>query len=140
MKTARILLVLIVIFSLASLSLSENAKKIVDRSHMIKRDGLLYEVGSDTPFTGTVVKYWPSGQKKLDAEYLDGDGHGKFIWWHANGKKWIEGDSKNGKLQGKVIWWRDNGQKKGEFEYHDGEKKNIQYWDEDGNPTLSPCE
>ena len=76
---------------------------------MVWRDGLFYEVNSETPFTGAAVSKY------------------------ENGRKAYEGTLKDGKLDGPGNWWHENGQKKGEVINKDGEIVSGTWWDEEGN-------
>ena len=71
--------------------------KVVDASTLIDRDGIRYEPGSVTPFTGVAVVYWPSGKKKMEAEFRGGKEDGKFTLWDESGKKRTEGMFRNGR-------------------------------------------
>ncbi len=81
----------------------------VDASKLVRRDGLLYEGDSETPFTGVMVAK------------------------HANGQKSAEGTCKDGKYDGLWTAWHANGQKKGEAMFKDDKKVSETKWDEEGN-------
>lgn len=95
--------------------------KVVDVSNLVERDGLLYEVNSEKPFSGTSVSYFPSGKKKIVARVRKGKLNGKATSWYENGQIEMEEDEyRNGKLTGMRIKWFENGQKNCEVEYRDG--------------------
>lgn len=115
-------------------------EKVVDWSKFLEKDGLQYEVNSETPFTGKMVKYWPSGQQKEEAEYRDGKLHGKGTFWNENGQKIAEFEFRDGKPHGKWLIWNDNGQKEGEAEFRDGILISAKCWDNNGNTVPCPQE
>ena len=43
---------------------------------LLERQGLAYQVNSDTPFTGLVVSYYDNGQYEYKKNYKDGKEHG----------------------------------------------------------------
>jgi len=161
MKKSRTLLILIIIFSVVGASWGE---RVVDKDSvkLIDHNGLVYEEGSDTPFTGKIVAHWPNGQKKSEIEYVDGKRQGKeFTWiedgqklyegenfsgqsygkvraWHENGQQAIEVELRNSKPNGKWIEWHENGKKKMEKELRNGQVISTKCWDENGK--LKPCE
>ena len=105
----------------------------VDASKIVERVDLIYEVNSETPFTGVVVAKHENGQKRLEATYKDGKPGGLSTSWHENGQKKAEGTFKNGKLEGLWTEWHKNGQKKAEGTFKDGKKVSETKWDEEGN-------
>ena len=90
-------------------NVDEPPVQTVDLSKLVRRDGLVYEGDSETPFTGVVVDK------------------------HANGKKKTEGTFKDGKQEGLWTLWHANGQKKGEAMFKDDKKVSETKWDEEGN-------
>ena len=94
--------------------------KIVDRSKLVNRDGLMYEGDSETPFTGVVVAKHENGQKASETTFKDGKPEGLATIWHKNGQKRSEDAFKDGKREGPTTMWYDNGQKWEEANYKDG--------------------
>ena len=105
----------------------------VDASKIVERGGLIYEVNSETPFTGVVVAKHENGQKRLEVTYKDGKLEGLSLWWHENGQKKSEATYKDGKLEGLVTEWYENGQKETEATYKDGKLVSETKWDKEGN-------
>lgn len=106
---------------------------VVDGAMLVERDGLWYEIDSEAPFTGTMAEYWPGGEKKVEAELLDGKVNGKVTEWYENGQEASETEYRDGKLHGKATGWYENGQKRAEVEFNEGEETSRQEWDEAGN-------
>jgi antitoxin component YwqK of YwqJK toxin-antitoxin module len=81
--------------------------------------------------------YYESGKKCWEINYLQGQRHGKAIWWDKNGQKRWEEDYHQGQLHGKAIWWYENGQKECEANCHQGQRhgKSIG-WYENGRKWL----
>ncbi len=163
MRALSVVMALAVVFAVAGYGEQRVVERIVgleeDKLHL--RDYLWYEIDSEEPFTGTLVEYFPRGQKWWEVEYRDGKRHGKTTGWHSNGQKMVEGESRDGGRHGKWTYWRESGQKVSEWEYLDGKRhgkwtewhpngqkeSEVEYrdgklikaecWDKDGNPR--PC-
>ena len=91
-------------------------KSIKNVSHLQDRNGIKYEVNSEKPFTGILVKKYKNRQKKIEEHYKDG------------------------RLDGLVTEWYENGQKKSELNWTGDEQdeNSLVYstdWDEEGNIT-----
>ena len=43
-----------------------------DAPKLVERDGLFYQVNSETPFTGAAVSKYENGQKAVEAIFKDG--------------------------------------------------------------------
>ena len=78
-----------------------------------KRVTLFYEKGSDIPYTGAVVDYYPSGGKKLSAHFKDGLSVGPSLQWYRSGQLSHEEDLDSNRT-GRVTEWYENGQLKSE--------------------------
>ena len=52
----------------------------------VTKDGLLYEVDKELPFTGKTVIQYSDGQKVQEFTYKDGKQHGKVTAWYENGQ------------------------------------------------------
>ena len=100
----------------------------------VKRDGLLYEVNKETPFTGKTVRKHENGQMAGEATFEDGKPEGKMTAWYENGQMAGEATFKDGQPEGKMTTWYENGQMRSETTYKDGKEIAKKEWDEDGNP------
>jgi antitoxin component YwqK of YwqJK toxin-antitoxin module len=136
-------------------------QKVVDKSKIVVRGGLVYELNSEVPFTGVAVKfyadglkyveikytdgvedrstvwYW-NGQTAVDYEYWDGKAKGKQMYWYENGQRRMEAELRHGQREGRVISWHENGQKESEIEYRDGNLVSRIEWDTNGNLIQPP--
>ncbi len=81
---------------------------------LVERQGLYYEINSETPFMGLLRDVYPNGQKKREGNFVRGVLDGAMTAWYENGQKKYEGNFVNGKEEGLRI-----------------------HWDKDGNETLS---
>ena len=54
--------------------------KTVDASKLVRRDGLMYEGDSETPFTGVVVAKHENGQKASETTFKDGKKVSETKW------------------------------------------------------------
>ena len=129
----------------------------VDRSKLVKRDGLWYEGDSETPFTGVArgethrngqkaleltykdgvlllaAAWHEDGQKRMERNFKDGEPEGLDTSWYYNGRKKTEVTYKDGKREGLATWWHGNGQKQAERTFKDGKKVSEKKWDPAGN-------
>ena len=89
----------------------DGGKEIASKD-LIFKEGLYYERGTDTPFTGRVGKKYP------------------------NGKLWYKRALKDGMKHGQTGEWFPNGQKKYEMFYRDNQRTGVwTYWDQRGKIT-----
>lgn len=63
----------------------------LDVSMLEEREGLVFLIGDDDPFTGKMVGQYKNGQDKLYREYKDGLVFGEWKEWHENGNEKISG-------------------------------------------------
>ena len=70
--------------------------KEVQYGKLQDRDGLKYEVNSQTPFTGSAVFYHDNGQLKYKWNYKDGEEDGLHVWYLENGQLQFKTNYKNG--------------------------------------------
>jgi hypothetical protein len=70
--------------------------------------------------------YWPRGllfwerrAKYAEGQLLNGDRHGRWVFWYRNGKKQLEGEYTKGKKTGTWVKWDERGVRitEGEFLY-----------------------
>jgi antitoxin component YwqK of YwqJK toxin-antitoxin module len=100
------------------------------------RNGLKYDINSETPYTGKYITYFNNGQKKTESNFTDGKENGLVIWWHENGQKELEENYKFGKKTGLRTEWYENGRKQSEQNYKYDKKDGLMItWDNDGNIT-----
>ncbi len=128
MKTATIAILLVL-----GLGLCGCRGKKVDKSKLVKRGQLAYEVNSEKPFTGKMIERFEDGREKGVMEFRDGEPHGEYTVWYVNWQKAVEGQYRDGKMEEEWTFRYDTGRKREEGEYRDGRKHGKWlFWDEDG--------
>ena len=85
----------------------------IDRSDLVKRDGLFFKKFTSVPFTGRT-----SG--KLQINYKDGKEHGSTEWYYENGQLSVKLTYKDGTQHGPYESYHENGQLKRKATYKDG--------------------
>ncbi len=99
----------IVFFSIFILSCTKD--KVINLLKLQSRNGIFYEINTETPFTGKVISKYPNGQKSIEANIKNGKYSGKFITWYINGQKKSVKIYKDGKLESTPDYWDENGKK-----------------------------
>lgn len=59
----------------------------VDFDQLEKRDGLFYQIDSETPYTGTAIQRHENGKKKIEGSFKDGKEVGIWILWDEYGNR-----------------------------------------------------
>ena len=108
------------------------------------RKGIIYLMGSDTPYTGKYFQLYESGKKEVETNFKDGKMDGLEVWWYSNGQKQRETNYKDGKLDGLDAQYYENGQKECEETYKDGKLLTAVAWKPNGEKCPdtsrpSPC-
>ncbi len=123
---------------------------LVDSSKLVEREGLVYYIKSNTPFTGKGIKYWPTGEVQIKATFEEGiliqssflgidgsllesteviDDTTISIEWFSNGEKRYESKT----LLGKKIHinrWNEDGTKREElFDWEKELLESNEQWD-----------
>lgn len=83
--------------------------KEVDISKMEERNGIVYIIGEDKPFTGKFIEKYNNDLLQMETSYKNGIKHGKEKNYHLNGKIFKEQEWKNGNLTGEIKSWDENG-------------------------------
>lgn len=66
---------------------------IVDDFNLVERNGIWYQRGSSTPFTGKARRSYPSGRTLMEIPYVKGKKNGTQTIWEENGQ-----------VMRKVLW------------------------------------
>ena len=107
------------------------SKDVID-NNFNERNGLIYKINSDKPFTGYRKSYYDNGQIQIDGEIEDGF----WIWakkYYRNGQLYFSHKYKEGKLHGKISSYFENGKLKHVETYKNGEMNGEAfYYDENG--------
>ena len=153
--------VLILIMFLLTLT-SCGKERIEDMSKLELRDGKIYVIGENKPYTGTFIKKFENGNLRKIAEFKNGVPHGKeetydknsqllllntykngqlngpYNSYYENGNLKTEATYRNGKEDGPIRVYYENGQLWSESKYKNGvEVAPIKWYDENGNPKPS---
>ena len=154
-------ILLILIMFLLTLT-SCGKERIEDMSKLELRDGKIYVIGENKPYTGTFVKKFENGNLREERNYKNGlrhgkqeiydrsgqllllntykneqkDGHQKL--YYENGNLRAEDKYTNGKNDGVSRMYYENGQLWRELKYKNGVQITPTKWyDENGNPKSS---
>ena len=84
--------------------------KEVPLDQLVTRDGLEYEVDSQTPFTGSSVKYHDNGRLHFTQYFKDGKLDGLREAYHDNGQFMFKQNWKDGELDPLWEMYDENGQ------------------------------
>ncbi len=143
---------ILILTLLLAMAVAPALAQTVHPDSLEQREGLLYEKGSDTPYSGTVEdpgrevgqvedgmrigawKGWHlNGQLSWVFEYENGKTRKRTIW-HDNGAKRMEGNFIDGKPDGVFPRWNEREQKVSEETYRAGKLHGPRrLWDPDGN-------
>ena len=101
---------LFTIICLLILSSNSYSEEISGDQVEIKKNGLVYETNSDTPFTGTVVWFQKDGKLVLRDNYQEGVQDGLYESFYENGQLYVKRNYKDGEVDGPYEWFYENGQ------------------------------
>ena len=110
----KIFLTIICLVLLSSYSYSEEIS-------LVEKDGIYYEVNSNTPFTGSVVEYYENGPLLGRGNFKDGKADGLWERFYENGQLDERGNYKDGKEDGLWEKYYENGQLEARDNWKDGE-------------------
>ena len=106
-----------------------SCSKPINEESLVERNGIKYQVNSETPYSGKSVISHDNGQKYYERSFKNGKQVGLETLWYKNGQKREEGTlNQNGKHDGLFTSWYKNGQKRLEVNYKDGEKMSETKW------------
>ena len=95
----------------------------VPSDKLVYRNGLIYEINSTIPFTGSFVDYHDNGQISSKGNYKDGKLDGLVEEFYLpSGRLWNRKNYKDGKLDGLVEYFSPYGILNGIEEYKDGKR------------------
>jgi len=93
---------------------------VVHPSLIEERDGIAYQIGSDQPFTGSVVTTFASGSKSSEMSYKNGLRDGPATTWYEDGHMRLKSEYKEGVRVGRWTSWDGNGHVMFQKEYVNG--------------------
>lgn len=107
-------------------------KGSVNINTLEKRDGIYYEPGAFTSFSGKVYRLSTNGKKAEEVTLKYGQREGLQRNWYFNGQQQSKSLWKNGKKDG-VMWeWHENDQKKSEMIFKRDQLISKKEWDDEG--------
>ncbi len=107
---------------------------------LIERQGLTYEVNSQTPFSGSSVDYHSNGQLLTKSNYKDGKRDGLWEYFGENGQLRFKSNYKDGKEDGLQESYYENGQLQTKFNGKDGQEHGLyESYDENGQLKDKIC-
>ena len=126
-------LIILTILLVPMISLAEFEETSTGISiQFVNKEGLWYEVNSETPFSGVVRRTTLSGQK-TESNYLNGKVHGYMRRWYENGIMAREAFYVDGESNGLETTWYPNGQIHAVTDYVNGKAQGYQeVWHENG--------
>ena len=137
MPNPKVSTVLLVI--LMSIAVVSCTRKIEERN-TVERDGLLYELGAEHPFSGTVIGRGREGYRReacdYKKEYTNGLLDGEAVYLYPNGKLESKVPYKKGVINGFVVRYWPNGRPKARIHFVGGMRggaKGEMFWDKDGH-------
>lgn len=103
----------------------------------ITRRGLLFKIGEQKPFSGTVSGYAREGYRKrkmkYKKKYKEGIRSGDTRFWYPNGKLESIEPYSNGKINGVITRYHESGKIKSRIHIVNNQRggsKGEQFWDE----------
>ena len=117
-------IVLILIMFLLTLT-SCGKERIEDKSKLEARDGIIYVIGENKPYTGTFIDKYKNGNLYEKIRYKDGKVHGKHEVYYKNGQLESIRFPKNGKNDGEFKNYYENGNLRTEGMYKDGKNDGV---------------
>jgi hypothetical protein len=116
----------------------------VEERNTIEREGILYEMGTEHPFTGIVNgrgrEDYRSQSYDFKKQYKDGLLDGETVFYYSNGKIESKVPYKKGKINGFMMRYWSNGKPKARIHFVDGLRgglKGEMFWDENGRQIKS---
>lgn len=111
------------------------SQKEVLLSNLVVRDSMMYEVNSDSPFSGLGVEKSPNEQYRKKISFRNGKKDGESIEYYQNGQIKTRIEYTNGVEDGISEFYFENGQLEKKAEYKDGELNGVyEKYYENGNP------
>lgn len=107
-------------------------KGSVNINTLEKRDGIYYEPGAFTSFSGKVYRLSTNGKKAEEVTLKYGQREGLQRNWYFNGQQQSKSLWKNGKKDGAMWEWHENDQKKSEMIFKRDQLISKKEWDDEG--------
>ncbi len=124
-------------------SLAACTQKVPERQ-TVERNGILYKMGADKPFSGIVTGRGREDYRRaaynFKKEYKKGILDGETVFLFSNGKIESKVPYKNGVVSGFMMRYWPNGRPKARIHFMNGLRggaKGEMFWDEDGHQISS---
>ena len=117
-------ILLILIMFLLTLT-SCGKERIEDMSKLELRDGKIYVIGENKPYTGTFTEKYENGNLGKKKNYKNGLRHGKQETYYRNGQLALLNTYKNGQLDGLHKSYYENSNLKTEATYKNGKDDGL---------------
>ncbi len=82
----------------------------ISPNQIVEKSFLVYQIGSNVPYSGLVVSIRYDGSKAYEERYVDGRSHGARTEWDQLGNKVSEITYENGAKTGPETYWYSSGQ------------------------------
>ena len=109
-----------ILIILSFVLLTSCGPKDVSYKNFVTRQGITYEVNSETPFTGSQVLYWRNDQLASKQNYKDGEPAGLWEHYYKNGQLKDKGKFKDGRWEGLWEYYYENGQVQANYNFKEG--------------------
>ena len=109
-----------ILIILSFVLLTSCGPKDVPYKNLVTRQGITYEVNSETPFTGSQVGYWSDNQLGSKQNYKDGEPEGLREHYYKNGQLKDNGNFKDGVWEGLWEYYYENGQVQANYNFKEG--------------------
>lgn len=125
----------IVLFIILSCFLISCSQKTIeaDISQKQERNGLVYIINSNKPFTGKIIEKYDNGQVANEINYKNGKRHGFITSYYKNGQPLGKNEWENGLRVGEVKMWDEDGNIKSYGKFKDNGELHIIYYNKDGS-------
>lgn len=101
---------IVVLFSCGS-------ERVIGPDELQERGKKVFVVNATQPFTGVVKTEFKDGKTATEIHYVDGEKNGLYLRYYPNGQKQLQANHDNNVLSGSAVEWYENGQKKAEGNY-----------------------
>ncbi len=127
----------VVVFIVAAIGIGgwmlfPSKKDYVDFENLMEENGITYEKGESTPYTGTGKSFFPDGKTMKEVQFKDGKENGQMITWYENGQMSFKANFIAGEYGGEVATWSTNGVQQSISVFQNGNEVSRKSWDENG--------
>ena len=108
----------------------------IPSDQLVERNGIKYQVNSQTPFKGVEVNYRENGQLEFRKNYKNGIQDGLYEEYYENGQLKQKGNFKDGTYDGLQEWFDENGKLRDKGNFKDDKEDGLwESFNEYGNLT-----